>query len=97
MHYVDEGPRDGRPVLLLHGEPTWSYLYRKMIPVFAAAGSPALDPRASLAHQVSVSLTVGAGMLAAALVLVVVLIVRPRPAGAQRLRATAPSAGSGSR
>ena len=34
MHYVDEGPRDA-PVtfLCLHGEPTWSYLYRKMIPV----------------------------------------------------------------
>ena len=30
MHYVDEG--DGDPVLLLHGEPTWSYLYRKLIP-----------------------------------------------------------------
>ena len=32
MHYVDEGPRDGPVVLLLHGEPSWSYLYRKMIP-----------------------------------------------------------------
>ena len=38
MHYVDEGPSDGTPVLLLHGEPTWSYLYRKMIPVLADAG-----------------------------------------------------------
>ena len=38
VHYVDEGPRDGEPVLLLHGEPTWSYLYRRMIPVLAAAG-----------------------------------------------------------
>ena len=38
MHYVDEGPRDGEVVLLLHGQPTWSYLYRKMIPVLAAAG-----------------------------------------------------------
>ena len=35
MHYVDEG--DGDPVLCLHGEPTWSYLYRKMIPTLAAA------------------------------------------------------------
>jgi haloalkane dehalogenase len=34
MHYVDEG--DGEPVLLLHGEPTWSYLYRKLIPPLAA-------------------------------------------------------------
>jgi pimeloyl-ACP methyl ester carboxylesterase len=38
MHYVDEGPRDGEVVLLLHGEPSWSYLYRKMIPILAAAG-----------------------------------------------------------
>ena len=40
MHYVDEGPRDGAVVLLLHGEPSWSYLYRKMIPVFAAGRVP---------------------------------------------------------
>jgi len=33
MHYVDEG--SGEPVLLLHGEPTWSFLYRKMVPVLA--------------------------------------------------------------
>lgn len=38
VHYVDEGPRDGQPVLLLHGEPSWSYLYRKMIPVLVDAG-----------------------------------------------------------
>jgi len=38
MHYADEGPRDGDIVLLLHGQPTWSYLYRKMIPPLAAAG-----------------------------------------------------------
>jgi haloalkane dehalogenase len=31
MHFVDEGPREGEPVLLLHGEPTWSFLYRKVI------------------------------------------------------------------
>ncbi len=36
--YVDEGPADGRVVLLLHGQPSWSYLYRKMIPVLAEAG-----------------------------------------------------------
>ena len=36
MHYLDEGPRDARPVLMLHGEPSWSYLYRHMIPVCAA-------------------------------------------------------------
>jgi haloalkane dehalogenase len=44
MHYVDEGPPDGEVVLLLHGEPTWSYLYRTMIPVLAAAGLRAVAP-----------------------------------------------------
>ncbi|OBK34111.1 haloalkane dehalogenase [Mycobacterium sp. 1245111.1] len=38
MHYVDEGPADAPVVLLLHGEPSWSYLYRHMIPVLAEAG-----------------------------------------------------------
>jgi haloalkane dehalogenase len=42
MHYVDEG--EGPPVLLLHGEPSWSYLYRKMIPLIAAAGFRAIAP-----------------------------------------------------
>ncbi len=45
MHYLDEGPQDARQVFLcLHGEPTWSYLYRKMIPVFTAAGHRAVAP-----------------------------------------------------
>lgn len=44
MHYVDEGPGDAAPVLMLHGEPTWSYLYRSMIPVFAGAGLRAVAP-----------------------------------------------------
>ena len=44
MHYVDEGPRDGAVVLCLHGEPSWSYLYRKMIPVFVTAGYRAIAP-----------------------------------------------------
>ena len=44
MHYVDEGPRDAAPVLLLHGEPSWSYLYRKMIPIISAAGHRAIAP-----------------------------------------------------
>jgi haloalkane dehalogenase len=44
VHYVDEGPRDGTPVLLLHGEPSWSYLYRKMIPVLRDAGLRAIAP-----------------------------------------------------
>ena len=44
IHYVDAGPRDGEIVLLLHGEPTWSYLFRKMIPVFVAAGYRVIAP-----------------------------------------------------
>jgi haloalkane dehalogenase len=44
IHYVDEGPRDAEPVLMMHGEPSWSYLYRKMIPVIKAAGYRALVP-----------------------------------------------------
>jgi haloalkane dehalogenase len=44
IHYVDEGPRDAAPVLLLHGEPTWSYLYRTMIPGITAAGYRAVAP-----------------------------------------------------
>lgn len=44
IHYIDEGPEDGPAVLLLHGEPTWSYLYRKMIPVFTAAGCRVFAP-----------------------------------------------------
>ena len=38
LAYFDEGPGDADPVLLLHGQPSWSYLYRKMIPVFLEAG-----------------------------------------------------------
>ena len=34
IHYLDEGPSNGQPIFLLHGEPSWSFLYRKMIPVF---------------------------------------------------------------
>jgi haloalkane dehalogenase len=44
VHYLDEGPREAEPVLLLHGEPSWSYLYRTMIPILAAAGLRALAP-----------------------------------------------------
>ncbi|MGD9075057.1 MAG: haloalkane dehalogenase [Desulfobacteraceae bacterium] len=45
MHYLDEGPRDANQVFLsLHGEPTWSYLYRKMIPVFTASGQRVIAP-----------------------------------------------------
>jgi haloalkane dehalogenase len=44
VHYVDEGPRDAAPVLLMHGEPTWSYLYRHMIPPLVAAGHRVVAP-----------------------------------------------------
>ncbi|WP_454561485.1 haloalkane dehalogenase [Mycobacterium haemophilum] len=44
MHYLDEGPADGPPIVLLHGEPTWSYLYRKMIPPLADGGNRVLAP-----------------------------------------------------
>jgi len=44
LHYVDAGPRDAAPVLMLHGEPSWSYLYRKMIPPVAAAGHRVIAP-----------------------------------------------------
>lgn len=44
MHYVDEGPQAGRPILMLHGEPSWSYLYRHMIPIVAEAGYRAIAP-----------------------------------------------------
>ena len=44
VHYVDEGPANGRVLLLLHGEPTWSFLYRHMIPPLAAAGYRTIAP-----------------------------------------------------
>jgi haloalkane dehalogenase len=44
MHYIDEGPRPATPVLLFHGEPSWCYLYRKMVPVLVAAGHRVVAP-----------------------------------------------------
>ena len=44
MAYIDEGPRDGAVILCLHGEPSWSYLYRFMIPKFVAAGFRVIAP-----------------------------------------------------
>jgi haloalkane dehalogenase len=44
VHYIDEGPRDAPVVLMLHGEPTWSYLYRHMIGPVAAAGFRVVAP-----------------------------------------------------
>lgn len=43
-HYLDEGPPDGPVALLLHGEPTWSYLYRRMIPPLVAGGYRCVAP-----------------------------------------------------
>jgi pimeloyl-ACP methyl ester carboxylesterase len=44
MHYLDEGPRDGELILLLHGQPVWSYLYRKMIPILTGHGYRCIAP-----------------------------------------------------
>jgi haloalkane dehalogenase len=44
LHYLDEGPRGAPVVLMLHGEPSWSYLYRKMIPIVVRAGFRAIAP-----------------------------------------------------
>jgi len=44
MHYLDEGPADGPVALLMHGQPTWSYLYRKVVPVLVAAGIRVIAP-----------------------------------------------------
>ena len=44
VHYLDEGPADAAPVLLMHGEPSWSFLYRKMIPGLVAAGHRCVAP-----------------------------------------------------
>jgi len=44
IHYVDEGPVEAEPVLLMHGEPSWSYLYRKMIPIIVDSGYRAIAP-----------------------------------------------------
>src|ERR1019366_2492010 len=44
VHYLDEGPSEAAPVLLMHGEPSWSFLYRKMIPVLVTAGHRCVAP-----------------------------------------------------
>lgn len=44
MHYLDEGSRDAEVFLCLHGEPTWSFLFRRMIPVFTGAGFRVVAP-----------------------------------------------------
>ena len=47
MHYVDEGPRDAPVVLLLHGQPTWSYLYRHVIAAWPTPGCERSRPTTS--------------------------------------------------
>jgi len=44
IHYLDEGPKDGELILLLHGVPTWSYLFRKVIPILVDAGFRVIAP-----------------------------------------------------
>ena len=44
MHYVDVGPADGKPVVLVHGNPTWGYLYRHFIAGLVEAGHRAIVP-----------------------------------------------------
>lgn len=44
IHHVDEGPADGPVVLCMHGQPTWSYLYRRMIPILVGAGLRVIAP-----------------------------------------------------
>jgi haloalkane dehalogenase len=44
VHYLDEGPADATPILLMHGEPSWCYLYRHMIPILTAAGHRVIAP-----------------------------------------------------
>jgi len=44
IHYIDEGPKDGQTLLLMHGQPSWSYLYRHMIPLLTQAGYRVIAP-----------------------------------------------------
>ena len=44
LHYIDEGPRNAAPILLMHGEPSWSYLYRKFVPALVAKGHRVIAP-----------------------------------------------------
>lgn len=48
MHYLDEGPDDGQPILVMCGEPTWSYLYRHMIPICPDLADPTNPPAARI-------------------------------------------------
>ena len=52
IHYLDEGPRDAAPILLMHGEPSWSYLYRKFVPDLVAARASRDRARSDRLRQV---------------------------------------------
>ena len=58
VHYLDEGPKDANPIILFHGEPAWSYLFRKMIPVFTDAGHRVIVPdMIGLVSQINLNLS----------------------------------------
>ena len=44
LHFLDEGPSDAAPILVMHGEPTWCYLYRHMIPIFSSKANRVVAP-----------------------------------------------------
>ncbi len=44
MHYIDEGKDNDKTIFLLHGQPSWSYLYRHMVPLFVDAGFRVIAP-----------------------------------------------------
>jgi cis-3-alkyl-4-acyloxetan-2-one decarboxylase len=44
LHYIDEGPRDGRPIVLVHGNPTWGFLYRRFVKPLLEVGSRVVVP-----------------------------------------------------
>ena len=51
IHHLDEGPKDGPIVLCMHGQPVWSYLYRKMIPHLIGMGLRAVSYTHLRAHE----------------------------------------------
>ena len=50
MHFLDENSESEEIVLLMHGEPTWSYLYRKIIPILVSNGKRVIAPAVSYTH-----------------------------------------------
>ena len=62
LHYLDEGPDGGEIILCMHGQPTWSYLYRKMIPTLVDAGHRVIGWLGAGDNQVAVSHRPGASL-----------------------------------